>query len=145
MNDLQFLTGPSVADIDGVPGEEVVAGSASLDLQAYNAAGAPVGTKWPKLTSDWMVAHPAVGGFGDSLPVPTRRRRWSHSPEAATSTPTARTPLPVRQFVRKVSGYRKPSAANEDAFDEAVAEVAAASKRLLEAVAATHPHAHRAA
>jgi hypothetical protein len=49
------------------------------------------------------------------------------------------------QFVRKVSGYRKPSAANEHAFDEAVAEVAAASKRLLEAVAATHPHAHRAA
>ena len=49
------------------------------------------------------------------------------------------------QFVRKVSGYRKPSAANEHAFDEAVEEVAAASKRLLEAVAATHPHAHRAA
>ena len=41
------------------------------------------------------------------------------------------------QFVRKVSGYRKPSAANEHAFDHAVAEVAAASKRLLEAVA-TH-------
>jgi hypothetical protein len=49
------------------------------------------------------------------------------------------------QFVRKVSGYRKPSAANEHAFDHAVAEVAAASKRLLEAVAATHPQAGRAA
>ena len=48
------------------------------------------------------------------------------------------------QYVRKVSGYRKPSSANEEAFSEAVAEVAAASKRLLEAVAATHP-AHRAA
>ncbi len=48
------------------------------------------------------------------------------------------------QYVRKVSGYRKPSTANEDAFSEAVADVAAASKRLLEAVAATHP-AHRAA
>ena len=45
------------------------------------------------------------------------------------------------QFVRKVSGYRKPSAANEPAFEEAVAEVAAASKRLLDAVAATHPQA----
>jgi hypothetical protein len=43
-----------------------------------------------------------------------------------------------------VSGYRKPSTANEHAFDEAVAEVAAASKRLLEAVAATHPQARRA-
>ena len=48
------------------------------------------------------------------------------------------------QYVRKVSGYRKPSTANEDAFSQAVADVAAASKRLLEAVAATHP-AHRAA
>jgi hypothetical protein len=43
------------------------------------------------------------------------------------------------QFVRKVSGYRKPSPANEAAFDAAVAEVAAASQRLLEAVTATHP------
>ena len=45
------------------------------------------------------------------------------------------------QFVRKVSGYRKPSTANEAAFDHAVAEVARASKQLLEAVAATHPQA----
>jgi hypothetical protein len=49
------------------------------------------------------------------------------------------------QFVRKVSGYRKPSSANEAAFDAAVAEVAQASKRLLEAVALTHPQARRAA
>ena len=48
------------------------------------------------------------------------------------------------QFVRKVSGYRKPSSANEAAFEEAVAEVAEASKRLLEAVAATHPQARSA-
>jgi hypothetical protein len=47
MNDLQFLTGPSVADIDGLPGEEVVAASASMDLQAYNAAGTPPSTSWP--------------------------------------------------------------------------------------------------
>ena len=48
------------------------------------------------------------------------------------------------QFVRKVSGYRKPSTANEAAFDEAVLEVAEASKRLLAAVAATHPQARAA-
>lgn len=48
------------------------------------------------------------------------------------------------QYVRKVSGYRKPSTANEAAFDEAVAEVAAASKRLLDAVSITHPQARRA-
>jgi hypothetical protein len=49
------------------------------------------------------------------------------------------------QYVRKVSGYRKPSGANEPAFESAVQEVAAASKRLLDAVTATHPaasHAH---
>lgn len=35
------------------------------------------------------------------------------------------------QFVRKVSGYRKPSRANEAAFEAAVAEIAAATARLL--------------
>ncbi|MEX0786620.1 MAG: DUF2277 domain-containing protein [Dehalococcoidia bacterium] len=38
------------------------------------------------------------------------------------------------QFVRKVSGYRQPSRANAEAFDAAVEEIAASSKRLLEAV-----------
>ncbi|HUZ71096.1 MAG TPA: DUF2277 domain-containing protein [Candidatus Saccharimonadales bacterium] len=36
------------------------------------------------------------------------------------------------QFVRKISGYRAPSAANRPVFDEAVAEVMAATTRLLE-------------
>jgi hypothetical protein len=49
------------------------------------------------------------------------------------------------QYVRKVSGYRKPSSANEEAFEAAVAEVAAVSKRLLEAVALTHPQARATA
>jgi hypothetical protein len=35
------------------------------------------------------------------------------------------------QYVRKVSGYRKPSAVNEAAFDRAVAEIATISWRLL--------------
>jgi hypothetical protein len=43
------------------------------------------------------------------------------------------------QYVRKVSGYRKPSPANQVAFERAVAEVAASSRRLLEAVTASHP------
>ena len=45
------------------------------------------------------------------------------------------------QYVRKVSGYRKPSAANEAAFEAAVQEIAASSQRLLDAVTATHPQA----
>ena len=39
------------------------------------------------------------------------------------------------QFVRKVSGYRVPSRRNAEAFDGAVAEIAAASRRLLESLA----------
>jgi hypothetical protein len=35
------------------------------------------------------------------------------------------------QFVRKISGYHRPSQANQEAFDRAVAEVAASAQRLL--------------
>jgi hypothetical protein len=35
------------------------------------------------------------------------------------------------QYVRKISGYRKPSKANEAAFEAAVDEIAAISWRLL--------------
>jgi hypothetical protein len=38
------------------------------------------------------------------------------------------------QFVRKVSGYRVPSQRNAEAFDVAVADVAEASRKLLDAV-----------
>lgn len=36
------------------------------------------------------------------------------------------------QFVRKVSGYRQPSAANREVFDTAVDEIAAATARMLD-------------
>jgi hypothetical protein len=38
------------------------------------------------------------------------------------------------QFVRKISGFHKPSRANQEAFDRAVREIAGSSRRLLEAV-----------
>jgi hypothetical protein len=43
------------------------------------------------------------------------------------------------QFVRKISGFNKPSKANEAAFLAAVAEVAAASGRLLDSLATSAP------
>jgi hypothetical protein len=43
------------------------------------------------------------------------------------------------QYVRKISGSAKPSAANEAAFAAAVDEVAAASRRLLDALVTTAP------
>ena len=41
------------------------------------------------------------------------------------------------QYVRKISGFTKPSRANEVAFERAVDEVAAASKRLLDELVTT--------
>ncbi len=42
------------------------------------------------------------------------------------------------QFVRKVSGYRKPSKVNEEAFERAVEEVAEATQKLIDSVTAPH-------
>ena len=36
------------------------------------------------------------------------------------------------QFVRKVSGYRVPSRANQDAFDKAIAEISSATRTLFD-------------
>jgi hypothetical protein len=36
------------------------------------------------------------------------------------------------QFVRKVSGFRQPSRANAEAFERAVEDIAASSRRLLD-------------
>lgn len=43
------------------------------------------------------------------------------------------------QFVRKVSGFTKPSKANEEAFDRAVEQVTAVTRELLEALVTTAP------
>ena len=43
------------------------------------------------------------------------------------------------QFVRKISGFTRPSKANEDAFDRAVEEVAAAARRLVDSLVTTAP------
>jgi hypothetical protein len=43
------------------------------------------------------------------------------------------------QYVRKISGFRTPAARNAVAFDQAVAEVAAATARLLDALEVRAP------
>lgn len=48
------------------------------------------------------------------------------------------------QFVRKLSGYNKPSAANAAAFETAVDEVAAASRKLLDSLVTQAPPKDRA-
>jgi hypothetical protein len=47
------------------------------------------------------------------------------------------------QFVRKVSGFTKPSAANQASFDEAVGEVSAAVHRLLASLVTVSPPKNR--
>jgi hypothetical protein len=47
------------------------------------------------------------------------------------------------QYVRKISGFTKPSQANEDAFDRAVEAVTAASARLLDELVTTAPPKNR--
>jgi hypothetical protein len=47
------------------------------------------------------------------------------------------------QFVRKVSGFTKPSAANQASFDQAVDEVAAAVHRLMSTLVTNAPPKNR--
>ena len=48
------------------------------------------------------------------------------------------------QFVRKVSGFTKPSIANQVAFDEAVEQVTRATEKLLSSLVTTAPPKDRA-
>ena len=43
------------------------------------------------------------------------------------------------QFVRKISGFTKPSKANEEAFDRAIDEIADAARRLMDSLVTNAP------
>lgn len=47
------------------------------------------------------------------------------------------------QFVRKVTGFNKPSTANEEAFNAAIEAIAAVSKNLLEVLQTNAPPKNR--
>ena len=47
------------------------------------------------------------------------------------------------QFVRKISGFNKPSKANEDVFDHAIKEIARVSMHLLHELETTAPARNR--
>ncbi|TME77450.1 MAG: DUF2277 domain-containing protein [Chloroflexi bacterium] len=55
--------------------------------------------------------------------------------EASRRCAAKKASRPSLQFVRKISGYRAPSRANAPAFDAAVKEVSASSRRLLSGLA----------
>ena len=48
----------------------------------------------------------------------------------------------ARQFVRKVSGFQRPTGKHEAAFEGAVDEIALVSQRLLASIAENLPHRH---
>ena len=52
--------------------------------------------------------------------------------DAETPATTEEIEAAALQYVRKISGYRKPSRANEAVFDAAVKEIAASTGRLLD-------------
>ena len=72
-----------------------------------------------------------------------RNIRQLHNFEPAATSDEVR--AAALQYVRKVSGSTKPSAANQAAFDEAVAEVAHATQHLLDHLTTTAPPKDREA
>lgn len=58
-------------------------------------------------------------------------RNLRHQDDPAT---TGEVEAAARQFVRKVTGFQKPSQRNTEAFEAAIAEIAAVSQRLIVAV-----------
>jgi hypothetical protein len=60
-----------------------------------------------------------------------------HNLEPATTSDEVR--AAALQYVRKVSGFNKPSAANAEAFERAVDEVAAATSTLLASLTTAAP------
>jgi hypothetical protein len=49
------------------------------------------------------------------------------------------------QFIRKISGFTKPSKANEAAFDRAVDDVSAVARRLIDSLTTSAPERNREA
>jgi hypothetical protein len=52
--------------------------------------------------------------------------------EGATPAPREEVEAAALQFVRKVSGFSKPASHNQAVFEEAVADIAAATEHLLQ-------------
>lgn len=61
--------------------------------------------------------------------------------EGAQPAPDDEIEAAARQFVRKISGFSQPAAHNEAVFEEAVAEIANSSQRLLQSLEIKGAHA----
>jgi hypothetical protein len=64
MEDLQFLTNPTIADIDGDGVANVLQGSGGYYLQGFGGTGGSA-PGWPKFTGGWTIGAIAVGDLDD--------------------------------------------------------------------------------
>jgi hypothetical protein len=89
---------------------------------------------------DFLAAAPRFARFNSSTIIMAGMCRsikvLRRPDEAATRQEISAAAL---QFVRKVSGFRQPSRANQPAFDAAILEISDSVERLLEKVGATSP------
>ena len=102
----------------------------AVSAVAANARMTSTGSQWRRVMSA-MMAHRADGGHRvrTTLGHMCRNIHTLHNFDPPATE--AEIGAAALQYVRKISGYTKPSQANQAAFDEAVAAVAAASGRLL--------------
>jgi hypothetical protein len=109
VEDLQFLTGPSIADVGGLPTPEIVAASAGYFVHAYDATGLePAG--WPKFTGGWHVANPAIGDVdGDGLNEVVALTREGNLYVWDTTAPAGPEEWPKKRHdLRNTGNYEEP-------------------------------------
>src|SRR5438094_4466507 len=109
MEDLQFLTGASIADVGGAPTPEIVEGSAGYFLHAYDVTGTePSG--WPKFTGGWHVANPAIGDVdGDGLNEVVALTREGNLYVWDTTAPAGPQQWPKKRHdLRNTGNYNEP-------------------------------------
>jgi hypothetical protein len=110
MEELQFLTGPSIADVGGAPTPEIVEGSAGYFLHAYDVTGTePLG--WPKFTGGWQVANAAIGDVdGDGLNEVVTLTREGNLYVWDTTAPAGAQEWPKKRHdLRNTGNYEEPA------------------------------------
>jgi len=109
MEDLQFLTGASIADVGGAPTPEIVEGSAGYFLHAYDVTGTEP-TGWPKFTGGWNVANAAIGDVdGDGLNEVVILTREGNLYVWDTSAPAGPQQWPKKRHdLRNTGNYNEP-------------------------------------
>src|SRR5437016_1870931 len=116
-------------------------GTVSASLQRNAGDCIEAGTRFPPACRFARAARPCYNGPHDIDPLRRTdamcrniKTLFNFEPPATEDEVHAS----ALQFVRKLSGFNKPSQANAEAFDRAVAEVSQAARKLLTSL---HTHA----